>query len=83
MPPDAENVKLYACPFIAKGRVDADVIANTAIEKVLVAVAEAASVTWTVKSNDPKADGTPDIRPPGLMPSPGGRVPEMTDHVYG
>ena len=56
----------------------------TAIESVLVAVAELASVTCTVKVDVPLVVGVPDMTPvEGFRAKPAGRVPEETDQVYG
>jgi len=43
-----------------------------------------ASVTVTVKFEVPVAVGLPEIRPEAAFSvSPAGRLPEVTDHVYG
>ena len=43
----------------------------------------AASVTLAVKSKAPALVGVPEIDPLLAKASPGGRVPAVTDHVYG
>jgi hypothetical protein len=41
------------------------------------------SVTFTVKLNVPLVVGFPEITPEPDSDSPGGRAPDVTDHVYG
>ena len=52
-------------------------------ESAAVAVADALSVTRTVKLLDPAAPGVPDIVPPAARLSPAGNDPLATDHEYG
>jgi hypothetical protein len=53
------------------------------IERALDAVVEAASVTCTVKSKVPAADGVPVIAPVlTLRDSPVGKLPDAIDQVY-
>ena len=50
----------------------------------LVVLTDALSETRTVKVEFPTADGVPPIAPlEGFRVSPGGRDPEVKDHVYG
>ncbi len=51
--------------------------------KVRVAVAEAESVTRTVKVEDPAAEGVPEIAPAEESDKPAGNAPEASDHIYG
>jgi hypothetical protein len=43
----------------------------------------AASVTVTVKLEGPAVVGVPEIAPPALIESPLGRLPDVTDQLYG
>ena len=52
----------------------------TVSESTAVAVAEALSVTFTVKLLDPAVAGVPDIVPPAERLRPAGRDPLDTDH---
>lgn len=49
----------------------------------LFAVSEFASVTVTVKLEVPAVVGVPEITPAALRLNPAGKVPDVTDHVYG
>ena len=51
-------------------------------DSAALADAEALSVTFTVKFEEPEALGVPDIVPPVRL-SPAGSEPTVTDHVYG
>ena len=52
-------------------------------ESAAVAVADALSVTRTVKLLDPAVPGVPDIVPPADRLIPAGSDPLATDHEYG
>ena len=52
-------------------------------DNALVTVADALSVTRTVKLLDPAVPGVPDIVPPVARLNPAGSVPLATDHEYG
>jgi hypothetical protein len=51
-------------------------------ESAAVTDAEALSVTFNVKLEEPAAVGVPDIVPPARF-SPAGKDPLAMDHVYG
>jgi hypothetical protein len=52
-------------------------------DNAAVAVADALSVTRTVKLLGPAVPGVPDSVPPGARLNPAGSVPIGTDHEYG
>ena len=53
-------------------------------DNALVAVADALSVTCTVKLLDPAVPGVPDIVPPAARLNPAGSDPfDVIDHEYG
>ena len=52
-------------------------------DNALVAVADALSVTCTVKLLDPAVPGVPDMVPPAARLNPAGSDPLATDHTYG
>src|SRR5580700_1972333 len=54
-----------------------------ASDSAAVAVADALSVTFTVKLLDPAVPGVPDMVPPAARLNPAGSDPLATDHVYG
>jgi hypothetical protein len=89
MPPVAVNVVLYAVPCVAPGRpvlVTVKVAAaNTSSETAAVAVLLSASVTANVKSLIPVPVGVPEISegPSFFRMSPAGRVPELSEKLYG
>ena len=55
--------------------------ATTTMLRALVAVVTLASSTPTVKFEVPAAVGVPEIMPPVLSVSPGGRLPDAIDHA--
>lgn len=58
-------------------------VGATLIESEVVAVTDEASITLTLKVKVPAEVGAPDMTPPGLSVSPGGREPEARVQVYG
>ena len=89
VPPLACSVVEYAVPAVPPGN---DVVvtvggcaAATGILRFAVAVAagEPESVTRTVKADVPACVGVPEIRPEAEMVSPTGKLPFVTDQVYG
>ena len=85
-PPDAASAWEYATPTVPAGS-DAVVIPKAGglmvIDKPAVAVADALSVTRTVKLLVPAAPGVPDMVPPAARLNPAGNVPLATVHEYG
>jgi hypothetical protein len=90
VPPLACSVVEYAVPAVPPGS-DAVVIDGdcatpaTSILRFAVAVAagELESFTCTVKAEVPACVGVPEIRPEPEMVSPTGKLPFITDQLYG
>src|SRR5439155_959465 len=89
VPPVAVNVCEYATPTVPAGSGDAVVITSgggaaglIVIDSDFDTVCEALSLTWTLKVAVVAAVGVPPITPAD-SDKPAGRVPGVTDHVYG
>ena len=68
--------------MLTKVAADATVMASDLV--AVCAVGRVASITLTVKLKTPEPVGVPEIVPvPTLKLTPGGRDPELIDHVYG
>ena len=82
-PPEAPSPCEYATPTVPAGSDDV-VIPNAGglivSDSAAVVVAEALSVTRTVKLLDPALPGVPEIVPPAARLNPAGSDPLATDH---
>ena len=85
VPPVALSACEYAAPTIPAANDDVVILKAAALivnDRAAVADADALSVTFTVKLDEPAAVGVPDIVLPARL-SPAGSDPLVTDHVYG
>ena len=90
VPPVARMVALYADPTVPSGNGEAVVIASGGFTGVIVsvsgllAVPDAASVTFTVSTVVPAVVGVPEITPEGFNSSPAGKGfdPAFRLHTY-
>jgi hypothetical protein len=86
-PPVAASVCEYATPIWPFGTLVVVITRSggITIDRAFVAVSAGAceSVTLTVKLEVPAVVGVPEITPPELKESPAGRLPELSDQLYG
>ena len=85
VPPVALSPCEYGVPTVPAGNDDVVMVKPGALivnDRLAVADADALSVTFTVKLDEPEVLGVPDIVLPARL-SPAGSDPLDTDHVYG